>query len=227
MRQFCIVSSSVSIVTLPNNHKRQFHAAFLLVMLFLFLSFNSSCVRAYFVCGDGFLYFFFRYCSCCVLFSFIVSFILLPPLCLCGVWKHRKITAIESKSRMLCSQSMCDIEAAATPPPPVKSTLERVEQKEGDRMRNRKSKRGRKKLPNWLFYGVKLPIQAIWYSNWVNVVNMCISLFIFMLLVTAAEHCHKKIVSHLRMLRFAHVHGFSLGFASVPSLLFVHTSPWR
>lgn len=32
------------------------------------------------------------------------------------------------------------------------------------------------KLPNWLFYGVKLPIQAIWYSNWVNVVNMCISL---------------------------------------------------
>lgn len=37
------------------------------------------------------------------------------------------------------------------------------------------------KLPNWLFYGVKLPIQAIWYSNWVNVVNMCISLSLTLL----------------------------------------------
>lgn len=57
--------------------------------------------------------------------------------------------------------------------------------------RNSREKR-KKKLLNWLFYGVKLPIQAIWYSNWVNVVNMCISLFIFMLSVSAAEHCHRK-----------------------------------
>lgn len=55
MRQFCIVSSSVSIVPLPNNHKRQFHAAFfLLVYMFLFLRFNLGALTPecvfFFVC---------------------------------------------------------------------------------------------------------------------------------------------------------------------------------
>lgn len=68
----------------------------------------------------------------------------------------------------------------------------------------RKNKREQKKLPNWLFYGVKLPIQAIWYSNWVNVV--CKSLYIHAFGWCSWALPQKSSVHrfHLWMLRFAH-----------------------